>query len=189
MYFSDWEKESGWVLFLTDSSQLQSVLFGLRPYHHMSRLQCFYFTWIWALVLLSFFVLPRSCISHLIFQPHPPHSPHFYPTPNPNPPHPTQAKAIGLVALSAFSRRAGKKVRNIFIDTINNGGLSLLNELVIDASGNEIVAVMKLVADAENYPIGLFCTAGMLVFDVVRSVSVFWVFYCFHTVCDHLRYS
>ena len=51
-------------------------------------------------------------------------------------------------------------MRNIFIDTINNGGLSLLNELVIDASGNEIVAVMKLVADSENYPIGLFCTAG-----------------------------
>lgn len=71
-----------------------------------------------------------------------------------------RAKAIGLVALSAFSRRAGKKVRNIFIDTINNGGLSLLNELVIDASGNEIIAVMKLVADSSNYPIGLFCTAG-----------------------------
>jgi len=71
-----------------------------------------------------------------------------------------RAKAIGLVALSAFSRRAGKKVRNIFIDTINNGGLSLLNELVVDASGNEIIAVMKLVADSSNYPIGLFCTAG-----------------------------
>ena len=62
--------------------------------------------------------------------------------------------------MSAFSRRAGKKVRNIFIDTINSGGLSLLNELVIDASGHEIVAVMRLIADNTNYPIGLFCTAG-----------------------------
>jgi hypothetical protein len=99
------------------------------------------------------------CTARLVYHPTPPHNPLLTP--------PlilillTQAKAIGLVALSAFSRRAGKKVRNIFIDTINNGGLSLLNELVIDASGNEIVAVMKLVADSENYPIGLFCTAGM----------------------------
>ena len=84
----------------------------------------------------------------------------------------SQAKAIGLVALSAFSKRAGKKARNIFIDTINNGGLSLLNELVIDASGHEIVAVMKLVADASNYPIGLFCTAGESVHvQVIVSMS------------------
>ena len=98
------------------------------------------------------------CTARLVYHPNPPHNPLL--TPPLILPLLTQAKAIGLVALSAFSRRAGKKVRNIFIDTINNGGLSLLNELVIDASGNEIVAVMKLVADSENYPIGLFCTAG-----------------------------
>ena len=86
-----------------------------------------------------------------------------------------RAKAIGLVALSAFSRRAGKKVRNIFIDTINNGGLSLLNELVIDASGNEIVAVMKLVADSSNYPIGLFCTAGKCALTYAYGSCAFFV--------------
>lgn len=69
-------------------------------------------------------------------------------------------KAIGLYLLSILSRRAEKKVREIFIDKINGGGLSLLNELVIDASGHEIVAVLKLTADPANYPLGMYCTAG-----------------------------
>jgi hypothetical protein len=106
---------------------------------------------------LNYYTVTSFILKHYVSYAVPCPPPHRIIQPSP---HPIQAKAIGLVALSAFSRRAGKKVRNIFIDTINNGGLSLLNELVIDASGNEIVAVMKLVADSENYPIGLFCTAG-----------------------------
>ena len=62
--------------------------------------------------------------------------------------------------LSNFSRRAEKRVRAIFIDRINGGGLSLLNELVIDYSGKEIISVLKLMAEKSNYPIALYCTAG-----------------------------
>lgn len=51
-------------------------------------------------------------------------------------------------------------MRAIFIDRINGGGLSLLNELVVDYSGREIIAVMKLMAEKSNYPIALYCTAG-----------------------------
>jgi hypothetical protein len=51
-------------------------------------------------------------------------------------------------------------VRGIFINKINGGGLSLLNELVVDTSGVEIVEVLKLLADKSNYPIGIYCTAG-----------------------------
>eukprot|EP01035_Chromulina_nebulosa_P031866 gene31866-42507_t len=68
-------------------------------------------------------------------------------------------KALGLYLLSIFSRRAEKKVRNIFISKINGGGLSLLNELVVDTSGKEIIEVLKLMADSNNYPIGIYCTA------------------------------
>lgn len=71
-----------------------------------------------------------------------------------------QLKAIGLFLLSIFSRRAEKKVRNIFISKINGGGLALLNELVVDTSGPEIVEVLKLLADDANYPVGIYCTAG-----------------------------
>lgn len=69
-------------------------------------------------------------------------------------------KAASFFMLSLLSRRAEKKVRSIFIDTINGGGLSLLNELVVDASGDEIMQVLKLTADKDNYPIALYCTAG-----------------------------
>lgn len=78
------------------------------------------------------------------------HLPHFH----------FQFKALGLYLLSIFSRRAEKKVRNIFISKINGGGLSLLNELVVDTSGKEIIEVLKLMADSNNYPIGIYCTAG-----------------------------
>lgn len=69
-------------------------------------------------------------------------------------------KAVGLYALSKFSRRANKKVRGMFIDRINTGGLALLNELVVDSSGREIVEVLKLIAEPKNHPIGVYCTAG-----------------------------
>jgi len=62
--------------------------------------------------------------------------------------------------LSNISRRAEKKVRSIFIKTINDGGLFLLNELVVDNSAREIIEVLKLLADANNHPVAMYCTAG-----------------------------
>jgi hypothetical protein len=44
-------------------------------------------------------------------------------------PFPLLLQAIGLYLLSLLSRRAEKKVRGIFLDKINGGGLSLLNEV------------------------------------------------------------
>jgi len=35
-----------------------------------------------------------------------------------------------------------------------------LNELVIDTSGAEIIEVMKLATNPNNFPIALYCTAG-----------------------------
>ena len=76
------------------------------------------------------------------------------------PHHRAKFQALAWLFLSNFSRRAEKKVRAIFIDRINGGGLSLLNELVVDYSGREIIAVLKLMAEKSNYPIALYCTAG-----------------------------
>jgi protein tyrosine/serine phosphatase len=69
-------------------------------------------------------------------------------------------QAVLLFLLANFSRRADKKVRSIFLDYINTGGLSLLNELVVDYSGIEIIEVMKIIASADNHPLAMYCTAG-----------------------------
>ena len=68
--------------------------------------------------------------------------------------------SVLLFIFSNFSRRADKKVRKIFIDTINGGGLSLLNELVVDFSSKEIIQVLKLLSTKENHPVAMYCTAG-----------------------------
>lgn len=36
----------------------------------------------------------------------------------------------------------------------------MLNELTVDFSGKEIIAVLKLIAEKSNYPLALYCTAG-----------------------------
>lgn len=65
--------------------------------------------------------------------------------------------------LSNFSRRAEKNVRSMFIDTINDGGLELLNQFVFKNSGFELVAILKVIAEAENHPVVMYCTAGTYV--------------------------
>ena len=72
----------------------------------------------------------------------------------------TRAQVVCLFGLSFMSRRANKKMRSIFLDKINLGGLPLLSEIVMDYSAVEIVAVMKVLADSKSHPVALFCTAG-----------------------------
>ena len=69
---------------------------------------------------------------------------------------------LGLFALSNFSRRAEKKVRSLFIDRINDGGLGLLNEFVFKNSGPEICGILKIIASEESHPVVMYCTAGIL---------------------------
>lgn len=72
----------------------------------------------------------------------------------------TRAKALAFYALSPFSRRAEKKMRSYFIDKINGGGLAFLNELVVDGSGKGVAEVLKIIANGENLPSAVYCTAG-----------------------------
>lgn len=73
-----------------------------------------------------------------------------------------KVKAVGLYFLSTWSTRAMKKVRAMFLSVINAGGLKLLNEFVLDCSGTEVAAVLKLLADesGSNFPAAVYCTAG-----------------------------
>lgn len=69
-------------------------------------------------------------------------------------------RAAILYLLSGIFPIANTKVREMFISMINHGGLYLLNELVIDLSGDQIVSILKLFADVDNGSIGFYCTAG-----------------------------
>lgn len=48
----------------------------------------------------------------------------------------------------------------MFLEIVNDGGLYLLNELVLEISGKEIVEVLKLLADPKHHPVAMYCTAG-----------------------------
>lgn len=69
-----------------------------------------------------------------------------------------------LVMLTApiaiFSRRAYKRMKSIFINDINKGGLPLLNEMMLESSGKAITTVLKVIANDENLPLAMYCTAG-----------------------------
>lgn len=60
----------------------------------------------------------------------------------------------------AVSKRARRRARNIFLNYINDAGLPLLNELLLNYSGAALKRVLELLADRSRYPIGLYCTAG-----------------------------
>ncbi|CAN0145223.1 unnamed protein product [Ectocarpus sp. 13 AM-2016] len=58
------------------------------------------------------------------------------------------------------SRRCTQKARDIFLREINAGGLVLLNELLLQYSGDGINRVLRLLASKEHHPVALYCTAG-----------------------------
>lgn len=65
-----------------------------------------------------------------------------------------------IAPVSIFSRRVYKRMRSIFINDINKGGLPLLNEMMLESSGKAITTVLKVIADDDNLPLAMFCTAG-----------------------------
>ena len=71
-----------------------------------------------------------------------------------------KAKALGLLGLGKFSTRMYAKAVDLFIGKINDGGLLLLNELLIENSGENICEVLKILADPVHHPVAVYCTAG-----------------------------
>jgi hypothetical protein len=80
-----------------------------------------------------------------------------------------KAKIMFWLFLSKISSTADKKMKKVFVNYINSGGLTLLNELVIDLSPNLIIEVLKVIAGEET-PVVMYCTAGK---DRTGLISMF----------------
>jgi len=69
-------------------------------------------------------------------------------------------KAILKSPGAMFSRRVRTSVKKPFLDEINDGGLPMLNELLLRFGAPGIKYVLELVADRDRHPVAFYCTAG-----------------------------
>jgi protein tyrosine/serine phosphatase len=70
------------------------------------------------------------------------------------------AKAILKSPGALVSRRVRSSVKKPFLDEINDGGLPMLNELLLRFGAPGIKYVLDLCADRNRHPITFYCTAG-----------------------------
>lgn len=68
--------------------------------------------------------------------------------------------SLFLFGMSRLSRRANRAVRKLFLDYINDGGLPLLNEIVVDSSGQVLTQVLRFISNYSTDPVAFYCTAG-----------------------------
>ena len=88
-----------------------------------------------------------------------------------------KAAALFLLTGGAVSKRAKRRARSIFIKFINESGLPLLNELLLQYAKGPIKTVLDLLLEKENYPVGLYCTAGkdrtgLLVYLILAALGI-----------------
>lgn len=69
-------------------------------------------------------------------------------------------KAVLKSPGAMFSRRMRASLKKPFLDEINDGGLPMLNELLLRFGAPGIRYVLQLCADRERHPITFYCTAG-----------------------------
>lgn len=65
-----------------------------------------------------------------------------------------KVKALAYMTISQT------KARKVFLDYINDAGLPLLNELILDYGGPSVKAVLDVLSDKKNHPVCFYCTAG-----------------------------
>jgi hypothetical protein len=70
------------------------------------------------------------------------------------------AKAILKSPGALVSRRVRSNIKKPFLDEINDGGLPMLNELLLRFGAPGIKYVLDLCADKNRHPITFYCTAG-----------------------------
>lgn len=58
------------------------------------------------------------------------------------------------------SRRVRANCKDVFLSEINEGGLVMLNELILKMGSSGIKYVLDLCADTNRHPIAFYCTAG-----------------------------
>lgn len=61
---------------------------------------------------------------------------------------------------AAFSKRVRSSIKKPFLDEINDGGLPMLNELLLRFGAKGIKYVLELASDRERHPVAFYCTAG-----------------------------
>jgi len=71
-------------------------------------------------------------------------------------------KAMVLLYLAAgiASKRAFARAKSVVLGRINEGGLSMLNELLMLYSGKGVAECLKIIATRERHPVAIHCTAG-----------------------------
>lgn len=69
-------------------------------------------------------------------------------------------KAIIKAPGAVFSKRVRSSLKKPFLDEINDGGLPMLNELLLKFGAPGIRYVLELCSDETRHPIAFYCTAG-----------------------------
>lgn len=59
-----------------------------------------------------------------------------------------------------FSKRVRESVKGLFLDEINDGGLLMLNELMMRMGAPGIKYVLDIISDKDRHPVAFYCTAG-----------------------------
>lgn len=58
------------------------------------------------------------------------------------------------------SKRVRESVKSLFLDEINDGGLPMLNELMMRMGAPGIKYVLEIISDKDRHPVAFYCTAG-----------------------------
>mmetsp|Transcript_46735 Transcript_46735/g.69124 ORF Transcript_46735/g.69124 Transcript_46735/m.69124 type:complete len:460 (-) Transcript_46735:94-1473(-) len=70
------------------------------------------------------------------------------------------AKALLKSPGAIVSKRVRTSVKDVFLNEINDGGLPMLNELMLRLGAPGIKYVLEMCADTSRHPIAFYCTAG-----------------------------
>lgn len=70
------------------------------------------------------------------------------------------AKTVLKSPGAMFSKRVRGNIQKPFISEINDGGLPMLNELLLRYGAPGIKYVLEMMADSKRLPMGFYCTAG-----------------------------
>jgi protein tyrosine/serine phosphatase len=70
------------------------------------------------------------------------------------------AKALIKSPGAIVSKRVRSSCKDVFLDRINEGGLHMLNELLLKQGAPGIKYVLDLCKDKTRYPVAFYCTAG-----------------------------
>ena len=72
----------------------------------------------------------------------------------------TLAKSMMKAPGAVLSKRIWNSLKKPFINEINEGGLSMLNELLLRFGAPGIKHVLDICADETRHPVAFYCTAG-----------------------------